>query len=257
MFISAHFLINLLPMIALAVFGWLLSLKYDNVTIVDTLWALFFLVSSLISFYLFSSNSARSYLLLFLVTVWALRLSIHLHMRNHNKVEDSRYQAIRARNEPYFRYKSLYLVFILQAILALVISLPLQVAIQSNNTIVGADYVGISLWILGMSFQVIGDSQLSKFKSNPQNKNKVLDYGLWRYTRHPNYFGEACIWFGYGFIAIAAGAWWTMVSPVFMTYLLIKVTGVKLLEADISKRRPDYKTYIKNTSSFFPWPPKN
>ena len=257
MLIPAHFLINLLPMIALAVFGWLLSLKYNNVTIVDSLWALFFLVSTLTSFYLFSGNSTRSYLSLFLVSVWALRLSIHLHLRNHNKAEDSRYQAIRARNEPYFRYKSLYLVFILQAILALVISLPLQAAIQSNNTIVGADYVGISFWIVGMSFQVIGDSQLSKFKSNPQNKNKVLNYGLWRYTRHPNYFGEACIWFGYGFIAIAAGAWWTIVSPIFMTYLLIKVTGVKLLEADISKRRPDYKTYIQNTSSFFPWLPKN
>ena len=107
-----------------------------------------------------------------------------------------------------------------------------------------------------MCFQVVGDSQLSQFKSHPENKGKVLNTGVWRYTRHPNYFGEACIWLGYGFIAVGAGAWWAMISPIFMIYLLIKVTGVKLLEADIADRRPGYSIYVKQTNTFIPWFPK-
>ena len=107
-----------------------------------------------------------------------------------------------------------------------------------------------------MFFQVLGDAQLSLFKSTPENKGKVLDKGVWRYTRHPNYFGESCIWLGYGLIGLAGGAWWTMISSVFMIYLLIKVTGVKLLEADIAHRRPGYQSYVKKTNAFLPWFPK-
>jgi len=107
-----------------------------------------------------------------------------------------------------------------------------------------------------MSFQVIGDGQLSKFKSKPENNGKVLNAGVWRLTRHPNYFGEACIWLGYGLIAVAAGKWWSMISPILMIYLLLKVTGVKLLESDIANRRPEYKTYIEKTNAFVPWLPR-
>ena len=107
-----------------------------------------------------------------------------------------------------------------------------------------------------MSFQVIGDAQLSQFKSKPENNGKVLNRGVWRLTRHPNYFGEACIWLGYGLIAMASGCWWAMISPIVMIYLLLKVTGVRLLEADIAKRRPEYKNYIEKTNAFVPWLPK-
>jgi steroid 5-alpha reductase family enzyme len=147
-------------------------------------------------------------------------------------------------------------VFILQAFLAWFISLPLNLASQSTSALNTLDWIGVSFWILGMGFQVIGDAQLSQFKSKLDNKGKVLDTGVWRYTRHPNYFGESCIWLGYGLIAMAACAGWGMISSVFMIYLLIKVTGVKLLEADIAERRPGYKHYAQKTNAFLPWFPK-
>ncbi len=244
-------------MLLLAILAWLLSLKHNNVTLIDSVWAIFFLVGIWVTLVFITPANPRPYLLLGLVTLWSCRLSLHLHIRNHNKPEDFRYQAIRARNEPNFRFKSLYLVFILQAILAWLISLPLNVVMQSANTLNIFDYIGMMLWLMGMCWQVMGDMQLAKFKAKADNKNKVLNTGVWRYTRHPNYFGESCIWWGYGFFAIAAGGWWSVISPIFMTYLLIKVTGVKLLEADIAIRRPDYLDYIKKTSTFVPWLPKS
>ncbi len=247
---------TLLPMLVLACIGWSLSLKSNNVTVVDSLWAMFFLMATAMTFSLQASPNDRAYLILLLVGIWSIRLSTYLHLRNHNKAEDLRYQAIRARNEPHFRYKSIYLVFILQAFLAWFISLPLNLASQSSSALNTLDWIGVSFWIIGMGFQVIGDAQLSQFKSKLDNKGKVLDTGVWRYTRHPNYFGESCIWLGYGLIAMAAGAGWGTISSVFMIYLLIKVTGVKLLEADIAERRPGYKDYARKTNAFLPWFPK-
>ena len=252
----SHYLITLFPMLVLALLGWLLSLKDNNVTIVDSLWAMFFLIATALTFSLLPAPSERAYLVFLLVAAWSCRLSIYLHLRNHHKPEDLRYQAIRARNQPNFRYKSIYLVFILQALLAWFISLPLNVASQSSNALNTFDWIGVAVWIIGMSFQVIGDGQLSKFKSKPENNGKVLNAGVWRLTRHPNYFGEACIWLGYGLIAVAAGKWWSMISPILMIYLLLKVTGVKLLESDIANRRPEYKTYIEKTNAFVPWLPR-
>ena len=257
MFIASHYLLTLLPLLVLAITGWLISLKSNNVTIVDTVLGMFFLTSTVFGFLLFGLSSLRACLVLTLVALWSSRLSIYLHIRNHNKPEDSRYRAIRERNEPNFRMKSVYLVFVLQAILAWILSIPLHVSIQSEVALNIFDYIGIALWIIGMFFQVIGDFQLAKFKSNPKNKGKVLADGVWRYTRHPNYFGESCIWFGYGFIGIATGAWWVIISPMLMTYLLVKVTGAALLESDISDRRPAYKSYIKSTNRFIPWFPKS
>jgi steroid 5-alpha reductase family enzyme len=248
---------TLLPLLSLALFGWLLSLKSNNVTVVDSLWAMFFFISTAMTFCFLSEPSERAYLVLFLVTIWSFRLSTYLHVRNHNKTEDLRYQAIRARNEPNFRYKSVYLVFVLQAFLAWFISLPLNFAAQSHNSLNTLDWLGLSVWVIGMCFQVTGDAQLKNFKAKHENKGKVLDQGVWRFTRHPNYFGESCIWIGYGMIAVAAGFWWTIISSIFMIYLLVKVTGVKLLEADIAERRPAYKTYILKTNAFFPWFPKS
>ena len=257
MFISEHYLLTLLPLLILALSGWLLSLKSNNVTIVDTLWGMFFLTAIVFSFVLFSAPSLRAYLILVLVLIWSSRLSIYLHFRNHNKPEDLRYQAIRKRNEPNFGIKSFYLVFLLQAVLAWIISLPLYVSIQSETPLNLFDFLGVGLWIIGMTFEVIGDLQLARFKSNPKNKSKVLREGVWRYTRHPNYFGESCIWFAYGLIAIGAGIWWVIISPVLMSYLLVKITGAALLENDIADRRPDYKTYIESTNRFIPWFPKS
>lgn len=239
-----------------AVAGWLISIKAKNVTIVDSMWALFFLIATAVHISQVGNPTPRAWLVLLLVATWAIRLSGYLHWRNHGKTEDARYQAIRARNQPNFAIKSLYLVFLLQVMLAWIISLPLIASTFSYLPLNAWDALGLALWMIGMTFQVTGDWQLARFKANADNKGKVLDTGVWRYTRHPNYFGEACIWWGYFALALAASAWWSVISPIFMTFLLLKVTGVKLLEADIAQRRPDYADYIRRTSAFFPTFPK-
>jgi steroid 5-alpha reductase family enzyme len=168
-----------------------------------------------------------------------------------------RYQAIRQRNEPNFRIKSVYLVFVLQALLAWFISLPLSVATQSKNPLNNLDFIGIALWILGMSYQVIGDAQLAKFKSKPENKGKVLASGVWKYTRLPNYFGESVVWWGFYLMALGAGApLWLVTSPLLINFLLVKVSGVPMWEQDIAERRPAYRDYILSTSAFIPRPPR-
>ncbi len=256
MFNFAHYLITLIPLSGMAFMAWALSLKNNNVTLVDSVWAMFFLFSTAFSFLAYAEPSTRAWLILSLVAIWSCRLTWHLYRRNHNKPEDARYQAIRARNEPNFRYKSLYLVFLLQAVLAWIISLPLHLVALSTEVLNVWDALGLLMWLVGMFFQVVGDRQLACFVAQTGNKGQVLTSGVWHYTRHPNYFGEACIWFGYGTLALAAGAWWALISPVFMTYLLVNVTGAKLLEADIANRRPGYVTYMQTTSRFVPWFPK-
>jgi steroid 5-alpha reductase family enzyme len=185
-----------------------------------------------------------------------VRLSVYITWRNHGQAEDYRYQEIRANNEPGFRYKSFYIVFVLQAVLAWVISLPLAAAISGQSTIGPLDYAGVTLILVGVFFEAVGDMQLSRFRRNPDNAGKVLDKGLWRYTRHPNYFGNFTLWWGFYLIALSAGAWWTVISPLLMTFLLLKVSGVALLEKDISGRRPQYRQYIRRTNAFFPGAPR-
>ncbi len=235
---------------------WLFSLWRDDVSIVDSLWSLMFLL--LLGVYQWLSEAAgpRAWLALALVVVWALRLSIYITVRNHGQGEDRRYQAIRRRNQPGFRFKSLYLVFGLQAALAGFIALPLAVASSGATPLGWIDALALALWTLGMLFEGVGDAQLARFKADPANQNQVMDRGLWRYTRHPNYFGECVLWWGYFLLALAAGGWWTVLSPALMTLLLLKVSGVALLEADIGQRRPAYRDYIRRTNAFFPGPPK-
>ncbi|HQQ32866.1 MAG TPA: DUF1295 domain-containing protein [Methylophilus sp.] len=241
----------------MAIVGWAYSRRIHNVTVVDSLWALFFLLLTVVNASLLEHLSMRSILVLVLVTLWALRLSGYLHMRNHGRPEDKRYAAIRARNQPNFELKSLYLVFLLQALLAWIIAMPLHTSLHSSVPLNNLDWLGAALWLIGMCFQVVGDAQLVCFKQKIENKNSVMQHGLWRYTRHPNYFGEACIWWGYYCIAASSGAAWTIYSPILMTFLLVHVTGKKLLEADIAERRPGYSEYIQRTSGFIPWFPKN
>jgi len=233
---------------------WAISVAREDVSIVDSLWSLMFLLSAVV--YAASSGELgdRAILLLVLVTVWSVRLATHITVRNWGKGEDYRYQQIRANNEPGFRYKSIYIVFGLQSVLAWVISVPLLLAINSTEPLGVLDWLGASLWVLGMVFEAGGDYQLLRFKRNPANRGRVLDTGFWRYTRHPNYFGEAAIWWGYFLIALAAGGWWSVYAPVLMTVLLLKVSGVALLEKDIQERRPAYREYIERTNAFIPGP---
>jgi steroid 5-alpha reductase family enzyme len=244
-----------LPVLLLAsVAGWLFSIVRQNVTIVDSLWALFFLLAALTTAALTSQPGPRASLIIVLVAVWAMRLSGYLTWRNWGKPEDHRYQAIRQRNEPGFAFKSLYLVFALQAVLAWIIAAPLAAGISGSTPLGLLDYAGVALWVFGFLFETIGDWQLARFKANPHNHGKVMDRGLWRFTRHPNYFGEACLWWGYWLIAASAGGWWTLFAPLLMSVLLLKVSGVALLEIDIGERRPAYRDYIARTNAFFPGP---
>lgn len=243
-------------MFVLGVVAWLISLAKRDVSIVDSFWSLFFLAGVLVYAWYATTLGSRATLLLVLVSLWALRLAGYLTWRNWGEPEDRRYQAIRVRNQPGFEWKSLYLVFGLQALLAAIIIAPLLAGMGGNHALNFLDLAGLALWVIGFGFETVGDWQLARFKSRPANRRQVLDRGLWRYTRHPNYFGEATLWWGYYLIAAAAGGWWTIFAPLLMTYLLLRISGVSLLEQDIHERRPDYRDYIKRTNAFLPGPPK-
>jgi len=242
--------------LAIAASCWVVSTIHNDVSIVDSLWSLMFLLMLGLYQYLAGMSGPRSWLILVLVACWALRLSVYITVRNHGQPEDRRYLAIRRNNEPHFRFKSLYIVFGLQAVLACVIAVPLLVAVSASSTLGWLDLLGVALWLVGMYFEVVGDYQLARFKAKPQNRGKVLDTGLWRLTRHPNYFGEFAVWWGYFLLALAVGGWWTIFSPALMSFLLLKVSGVALLEKSIGLRRPEYADYIRRTNAFFPGVPR-
>ncbi len=235
---------------------WLISLRGHDVSIVDRLWPLLFIAAAGCYAGLAPVGVARLWLVLALVSLWGLRLSAYITWRNWGAGEDRRYQSIRQRNNPGFARKSLYLVFALQALLAWVISLPLLGAIFSTRPLNITDLLGTGLWAAGFLIESTADWQLSRFRATPHSQGQVMDRGLWRYSRHPNYFGECCVWWGLYLLALAAGAWWAIVGPALLTLMLLRVSGVVLLEKDIAGRRPAYREYIQRTSAFVPWPPR-
>jgi len=254
MFAWEIYLNSLWVMFCFGGIGWLYSLSRKNVTIVDSMWSIFFLLgatTAAFSIGYFPSN--RSLLIFTLILLWSLRLSWFLTKRNIGHSEDLRYKKIRSNNNPFW-IKSLYIIFGLQAILAWIISLPIHGAILSTKPLGTLDLLGALLWLFGFLWESVGDQQLANFKSVPENKGKVMDLGLWRYSRHPNYFGECALWWGYFLIALSAGAWWALPAPILMTLLLLKVSGVSLLESTIVERRPTYADYIKRTNAFIPGP---
>jgi steroid 5-alpha reductase family enzyme len=254
---SSAMISALAAVLGAAAVAWSVSVVRRDVSIVDSLWSLMILLALVVYLALLDAPGPRAYWLTALVAVWALRLAAHITLRNHGQPEDRRYQEIRRRNEPHFWAKSLYLVFLLQGFLAWVICLPAIAAVSGMAPPGPLDYVGAALWLTGMFFEVTGDYQLVRFLRSGPSRGAVLDSGLWRYTRHPNYFGEALIWWGIYAIAASAGAWWTVFAPLLMTYLLLRVSGVALLEKDIAERRPAYRDYIRRTSAFFPWIPRD
>ena len=254
MFDLHAYVYGLLAISTVALLTWPISVVKRDVSIVDSVWGLLFLIASVT--YLLTSTSVgqRSGLVMLLVVLWSLRLTGYITWRNWGEEEDHRYQKIRSNNSPNFDFKSLYIVFGLQGVLAWVISLPLLAAIAGARDVGPLDLLGIALWLLGFTFETVGDYQLARFKARPENIGQVMDTGLWRYTRHPNYFGEFCVWWGFYLIALSAGAWWAIVSPLLVTVLLLKVSGVSMLESDIGERRPQYRDYVRKTNAFFPGP---
>ena len=248
-------LVALAAISALAIATWLVSLKKGDVSIVDGLWPIFIWIGGLAHAWP-APLSPRGGMAMSLLTIWAARLCIHITQRNHGEPEDRRYRKIRANNQPYFEWKSLYIVFLLQAALAWIVALPLMATSQAATGFGLLDAAAVGLIFFGIVFEACADWQLARFKERPDTRGQVLETGLWRYSRHPNYFGECCVWWGFGVLGFASGAWWSLASPILMTVLLLKVSGVNLLEADIGERRPAYAHYIRATSAFVPRKPK-
>jgi steroid 5-alpha reductase family enzyme len=243
-------------LLVLALGAWAIATARRNAGLVDIFWPLFFLLAAA-AYAAAAETTPRAVLVLALVAAWSLRLSAYLAARNWGAPEDHRYRAIRARNEPGFALKSLYLVFGLQAALAWLVSAPLAAAIVASEPLGALDALGAALALFGIAFESLADAQLARFRADPASAGSVMDRGLWRYTRHPNYFGEFCVWWGLYLVALGAGGWWTVFSPLLMTLLLLKVSGVALLEKDIGERRPAYREYAARTNAFFPGPPRS
>lgn len=248
---------SLLILFLMALLTWIVSLVKRDVSIVDSIWSLFFLAAMLVYYVNPSANGSRSTLALILIGMWSFRLCAYLTWRNWGQPEDRRYQAIRRTNEPHFTFKSLAIIFLFQAVLAWVISLPILPVLKSSQALGLLDVLGIVLFLFGLVFESLADWQMSYFKARPDSKGQVMDQGLWRYTRHPNYFGEFCVWWGFYLLALSADASpWLLLSPLLMSFLLIKISGVPLLEKDLVDRRLGYREYQKRTNCFFPGLPK-
>ncbi|MEL4455678.1 DUF1295 domain-containing protein [Lutimonas vermicola] len=238
---------------------WLFSIYFKNVSIVDNFWGIGFIIAALIYAFNCEVMFIRTKLMLLLVILWGLRLSLYLMYRNYGKGEDYRYREFRQHYGPKrYWWFSFFQVFLLQGILILIISLPLLgiTLFTSSNSLNLFDYLGLLAWLVGFVFETVGDYQLVVFKGDPDNKGKLLTSGLWRYTRHPNYFGDTAVWWGFGLLAIASGAYWYSLGSLLMTYLILKISGVALLEKSLSEVKPGYEEYVRTTSAFFPWFPK-
>ena len=248
-----------LVILALMVLLWLLSLRLQDASIVDVFWGLGFVITAWLFFALTPGGySIRKGLLSLLVTLWGLRLSLYIFFRNRGRGEDFRYRRWREEGGDKWWWQSFFKVFLLQGALLWLISAPLLAA-QLNplsGRLTWLDIAGLIVWMIGFFFEAAGDWQLARFKANPANRGKVFSGGVWRFTRHPNYFGDAAQWWGYFLFALAAGGWWSFFSPLLMTFLLVRVSGVTLLEKSLLNSKPGYQEYVKTTSAFIPWLPR-
>lgn len=235
---------------------WLVSLPIRNASIVDVFWGCGFVIVAWSSYLTAGSAASRSLLLAVLTTLWGLRLSGYLAWRNWGTGEDYRYAEMREKLGERFLLLSLFVVFWLQGLIMWIVSLPIQAAPFGERPLGWLDAVGGGVFGVGLLFESVGDWQLARFKANPENRGQVMDRGLWRYTRHPNYFGDFLVWWGLYLIAVAGGAWWTIVGPLVMSFLLMRVSGVTLLERSLKRKRPGYEAYAARTNAFFPGPPR-
>jgi len=256
-FLTIYLSLGLIILSAMTIL-WLVSLAIKNSSIVDIFWGAGFVITAWAAFFFTPEGYlARKLLIVGLATVWGLRLTIHIFNRNHNKPEDFRYQVWRKENGAAWWWRSYFKVFLLQGLLMWIISAPLlaaQISAMPAN-LTWIDGLGVVVWAVGFYFEAAGDAQLARFKADSANKGKVMRTGVWRYTRHPNYFGDSAQWWGFYLIAAVAGGWWTVFSPILMTFFLLRVSGVTLLEKTLDTR-PGYKEYKESTSAFFPWFPK-
>jgi steroid 5-alpha reductase family enzyme len=243
---------------ALMVVTWVASVIQKDASLVDRVWGLAFVVLAWTYALVDGSGDARMWLVLVLVSVWGLRLSAFITWRNWGHGEDARYAAMRRRRPETFTARSLVTVFLLQAVLAWLISVPLLAATTLDGGALGIlDVAAVLVWTVGFVFEAGGDQQLSRFLADPANRGRVMDRGLWRYTRHPNYFGDTTVWWSYLLLALAVDAWWGAAGTLLMTFLIVKVSGVALTEQRMGRpgsTREGYEEYVRRTNAFFPGP---
>ncbi len=237
---------------------WLASLRWHDASLVDRFWGFGFVLVA--AFWWWSGPQPEgAWLGLVLVALWGLRLSLWLTWRNWGHGEDARYRAMRDYHGKAFAWRSLLTVFALQGGILWLVALPLLVVsrgLDAGLLFSPLALAGLILFATGLVFEVVGDWQLARFKADPANRGRVMERGLWRYSRHPNYFGEILVWWGFFGLAAAAGGWWTLISPVLMSFLLARVSGVTLLEQHLQHSRPGYEDYVRRTSALIPWPPR-
>jgi steroid 5-alpha reductase family enzyme len=257
-FMEIYLLAALIVLVLMAAL-WVLSLVLRDSSIVDIFWGTGFVILAWVYFALTPEGFlTRRLLISILTTIWGLRLSLYILSRNAGKGEDFRYARWRQEAGPKWWWFSFFKVFLLQGVIMWVVSAPLLGAQLSPlpDRLTLLDVLGVALWALGFFFEAVGDWQLARFKSNPDNKGQLLSTGLRRDTRHPNYFGDAAQWWGFYLIAAAGGAFWTIFSPIVMTFLLVRVSGVAMLQKSLKSSKPGYEEYIRSTSAFIPWFPR-
>jgi steroid 5-alpha reductase family enzyme len=238
---------------------WSVSLLRRDASIVDIVWGLGFVVVAWSAKFVTGASGGGNWLLLLMVTVWGLRLAGYLAKRNLGKGEDFRYQAMRRKHGDRFAIVSLYTVFGLQGALMFVVSLPVTMGQRDTDAAAGfLVLLGFVVWAIGMYFEAVGDAQLARFKRDPRNEGRIMDQGLWALTRHPNYFGDAMVWWGLAIVGSTQGAgMWAFLGAAVMTVLLVRVSGAAMLDRLLAKRKPGYAEYMARTSGFIPMPKRS
>lgn len=234
---------------------WALSLVLRDSSIVDIFWGPAFALVAWVSFAVHPAPGPRALLAAALTTLWGVRLGGYLFWRNHRRAEDPRYTAMRWRHGEAWWWRSLFIVFGLQGALVWVVSLPVQAAIASPGALGALDLAAAAVALFGVGFESLADLQLARFKASPGGKGALMTRGLWSWTRHPNYFGDFTTWWGLGLLGLAADAPWSLLGPAVMAFLLMRVSGVPLLEKAM-RDRPGHADYVARTSAFFPRPPR-
>ncbi|QIK68470.1 DUF1295 domain-containing protein [Nocardioides sp. HDW12B] len=234
------------------------ALRAGKHAVIDVTWGLGFAVVAATAYVLHTGDGTRAAVALGIVALWGLRLAAHIANRSRGHGEDPRYEALLARAPGNPQVYAVQRVYVPQAVIMWFVSLPVQLAMFSGSGPGPLLWLGVAVWAVGITFETVGDWQLHRFRSDPASRGQVLDTGLWRYTRHPNYFGDATAWWGIFLVAADTGlpGWLTILSPLLMTWFLAKGTGKPLLEKDMAERRPGYVDYVRRTSGFVPWPPK-
>jgi steroid 5-alpha reductase family enzyme len=257
-------LVNAGALIAAMLLLWLIAARIGDVSFIDAVWGLGMAALALLSWARMEEPGTRAGLIAAMAVAWGVRLGVHLFIRWRRSGEDPRYARIlgKAKREGRYGTAALTRIFGPQALLLFITCLPAQLGIVASPApapLGPLALAGLALWSVGMIFEAVGDRQLARFRADPANKGKVLDTGLWRYTRHPNYFGDACVWWGIWLVSAEAGPWIALggiIGPLFLTFTLTRWSGKPMLEAGLAKSRPGYADYVARTSGFFPWPPK-